>query len=239
MTGRARHTSFLEGASLADARERVTRLVQSSAAGLPPRLELLTEQLIKYAKDDAFFNLHWDIDAETVAEPLPSGNPSELGPGCVIAALNLKADATVMLHPRYASIVDVLAPGAVAPGAVAPGAAPGAPTPASSAQASPTPAAVAPAAAAAAPALHGACRNPVTNEPAGSLVPAQNKVPAPTPPAARTPAPARKVKVDLKHGDLYLISGAARWEWLHGVSLHPDDALGERRAVVWRFKSVV
>ena len=59
---------------------------------------LLTEQLIKYAKDDAFFNLHWDMDSATPEEPLPSGSGSELGPGDIIAALNLRCCTTILFQ---------------------------------------------------------------------------------------------------------------------------------------------
>ena len=61
--------------------------------------------------------------------------------------------------------------------------------------------------------------------------------------------------MQLEHGDLYIMSGPARWSWLHGVSVHPQvrsllsgsgsdaqphqDALLQRRAVVWRFKKVL
>ena len=62
---------------------------------------LLTEQLIKYAKDDAFFNLHWDMDSATPEEPLPSGSGSELGPGDIIAALNLRCSTTILFQVTY------------------------------------------------------------------------------------------------------------------------------------------
>ena len=61
--------------------------------------------------------------------------------------------------------------------------------------------------------------------------------------------------MQLEHGDLYIMSGPARWSWLHGVSVHPQvrslpsgsgsdaqshqDALLQRWAVVWRFKKVL
>lgn len=39
--------------------------------------------------------------------------------------------------------------------------------------------------------------------------------------------------VQLRPGDVYLLHGAARWEWLHGISV-ADDVEVARRAVVWR-----
>jgi hypothetical protein len=68
--------------------------------GLPRGLKLLTEQLIRYSADDGFFNLHWDIDAVKESDPLPEVTGSEMGPGCVIATLNLRSAATLMLQPR-------------------------------------------------------------------------------------------------------------------------------------------
>ena len=55
----------------------------------------------RYGMADLFFNLHWDIDSESTAEPLPSGTGSELGPGAVIAAVNLGCAASVLFEPRY------------------------------------------------------------------------------------------------------------------------------------------
>lgn len=286
--------------------------VQDGAAGLPQGLELLTEQLIKYAKDDAFFNLHWDIDAQTTGAPLPSGNPSELGPGCVIAALNLQSDATVMLQPRYTSVIappqqqqqqqqqlhaqsPVSASASALASASASATAPcksegsgcGSPCSggsdggaavctgsisasnkdmlpatgdggaalsgvAAAAALVPAPATDVTAVALAAtttrpwlPPLASACSaaaataaTPLTSASASAST-LTSATAAFTQPPAPAQNPTRKVKVELKHGDLYLISGAARWEWLHGVSLHPDAALEGRRAVVWRFKAVV
>jgi hypothetical protein len=64
----------LEDGFLAAARDRIIQLIQQPEAGSAQgRMVLLTEQLIKYAKDDSFFNLHWDIDAQSEDEPLPSG----------------------------------------------------------------------------------------------------------------------------------------------------------------------
>jgi len=155
--GRARHTEFLQSGELAAARDRIVRLINHPAGGFPRGQVLLTEQLIKYAKDDAFFNLHWDMDSATPEEPLPSGSGSELGPGDIIAALNLRCCTTILFQPRYKG-------GDAGKG---------------------------------------------------------------------------RVKVQLEHGDLYIMSGPARWSWLHGVSVHPQDALLQRRAVVWRFKKVL
>lgn len=155
--GRARHTEFLQSGELAAARDRIVRLINHPAGGFPRGQVLLTEQLIKYAKDDAFFNLHWDMDSATPEEPLPSGSGSELGPGDIIAALNLRCCTTILFQPRYKG-------GDAGKG---------------------------------------------------------------------------RVKVQLEHGDLYIMSGPARWSWLHGVSVHPQDALLQRRAVVWRFKTVL
>ena len=44
-------------AALCAARERVIQLVHRLPGA--ERCELLTEQLIRYASDDLFFNLHW------------------------------------------------------------------------------------------------------------------------------------------------------------------------------------
>merc|ERR1712150_18033 len=175
MGGRARHTEFLQSGELAAARDRIVSLINHPAGGFPRGQVLLTEQLIKYAKDDAFYNLHWDMDSATPEEPLPSGSGSELGPGDIIAALNLRCCTTILFQPRYKG-------GDAGKG---------------------------------------------------------------------------RVKVQLEHGDLYIMSGPARWSWLHGVSVHPQvksllsgrpsvqfgsepqDALLQRRAVVWRFKKVL
>jgi len=154
--GRARHTDFLESLELAEARDRVIRLMNHPAGSFPRGMVLLTEQLIKYAADDAFFNLHWDMDARRPEDPLPSGSGSELGPGCVIVALNLRCCTTILFQPRY-----------------------------------------------------------------------------------KDSSGMGRVKVQLEHGDMYIMSGPARWSWLHGVSVHPQDALKQRRAVVWRFKQVL
>ena len=96
--GRARHTEFLQSGELAAARDRIVRLINHPAGGFPHGQVLLTEQLIKYAKDDAFFNLHWDMDSATPEEPLPSGSGSELGPGDIIAALNLRCCTTILFQ---------------------------------------------------------------------------------------------------------------------------------------------
>ena len=96
--GRARHTEFLQSGELAAARDRIVRLINHPAGGFPRGQVLLTEQLIKYAKDDAFFNLHWDMDSRTPEEPLPSGSGSELGPGDIIAALNLRCCTTILFQ---------------------------------------------------------------------------------------------------------------------------------------------
>ena len=98
--GRARHTEFLQSGELAAARDRIVRLINHPAGGFPRGQVLLTEQLIKYAKDDAFFNLHWDMDSATPEEPLPSGSGSELGPGDIIAALNLRCCTTILFQVR-------------------------------------------------------------------------------------------------------------------------------------------
>ena len=116
---------------------------------LMSQLVLLTEQLIRYGIGDLFFNLHWDIDSESTAEPLPSGSGSELGPGAVIAAVNLGCAASVLFEPRYGD--------------------------------------------------------------------------------------KRRVRIDLEPGDAYVISGAARWQWLHGISVAKGLGVA-RRAVVWRFQ---
>ena len=39
--------------------------------------------------------------------------------------------------------------------------------------------------------------------------------------------------VQLRPGDVYVLHDAARWEWLHGISV-ADDVEVARRAVVWR-----
>lgn len=41
--------------------------------------------------------------------------------------------------------------------------------------------------------------------------------------------------VFLKQGDAYILSGEARWQWLHGISV--EEGQMPRRAVVWRFKA--
>ena len=102
--GRARHTEFLESKELAAARDRIVRLINHPAGGFPRGQVLLTEQLIKYAKDDAFFNLHWDMDSVTPEEPLPSGSGSELGPGDIIAALNLRCSTTILFQVQLYTI---------------------------------------------------------------------------------------------------------------------------------------
>jgi hypothetical protein len=40
--------------------------------------------------------------------------------------------------------------------------------------------------------------------------------------------------VELEPGDIYVLSGDARWEWKHGISVVDDEMLA-RRAIVWRF----
>lgn len=39
--------------------------------------------------------------------------------------------------------------------------------------------------------------------------------------------------IELRPGDVYVLHGAARWEWLHGISV-ADDVEAARRVVVWR-----
>mmetsp|Transcript_36361 Transcript_36361/g.60250 ORF Transcript_36361/g.60250 Transcript_36361/m.60250 type:complete len:336 (+) Transcript_36361:285-1292(+) len=39
--------------------------------------------------------------------------------------------------------------------------------------------------------------------------------------------------VDLLPGDVYILAGASRWEWKHGLSV-ADDEHSARRAIVWR-----
>lgn len=42
--------------------------------------------------------------------------------------------------------------------------------------------------------------------------------------------------VEMQPGDAYLISGASRWDWRHGISVDSELARhNARRAVVWRF----
>eukprot|EP00039_Didymoeca_costata_P002934 m.63940 g.63940 ORF g.63940 m.63940 type:complete len:267 (-) comp11614_c1_seq1:585-1385(-) len=99
--GRARNMSMLNQEPLVTVRQKLINLIANTDLFHSP-YHLLTEQLIKYAKDDLFFNLHWDIDAKTKDEPLPANvNGSEFGPGCVIAALNLGPQASVLYKPRY------------------------------------------------------------------------------------------------------------------------------------------
>ena len=53
-------------------------------------------------------------------------------------------------------------------------------------------------------------------------------------PGSRPHREQQRVSLHLEHGDCYILSGDARWQWLHGISV-PEHA-AERRAVVWRFK---
>ena len=143
-----RHTDGVDGSVGSTAGGEPDPLM-SQPDPLMSQLVLLTEQLIRYGIGDLFFNLHWDIDSESTAEPLPSGTGSELGPGAVIAAVNLGCAASVLFEPRYGD--------------------------------------------------------------------------------------KRRVRIDLEPGDAYVISGAARWQWLHGISVAKGLGVA-RRAVVWRFQ---
>lgn len=51
--------------------------------------------------------------------------------------------------------------------------------------------------------------------------------------AAAAAAGGRPFCIELRPGDVYVLHGAARWEWLHGISV-ADDVETARRVVVWR-----
>ena len=61
--------------------------------------------------------------------------------------------------------------------------------------------------------------------------------PSKRPPRAHAHRPLRAGRrpfsVELQPGDVYVLHGAARWEWLHGIWVE-EDVESARRAVVWR-----